>query len=84
MCDHEFRILKNRMLPFQCTCDWPERVTEIHGNITNLHNYPGENDFNYRSLGEVLLSKIIPRVNENSLGTGNEAELWKPTMPSSL
>ena len=38
-------------------CDWPERVTEVHSNIINLHNRTGENDFNHSSLGEMLISR---------------------------
>ena len=31
-------------------CDWPQRVTEVQDSITYLHNCPGENDSNHRSL----------------------------------
>ena len=38
-------------------CDCPERVIEVHCNITNLHNCSGENDFYHKSLEEVLISR---------------------------
>lgn len=53
--------------------DWPERVTDVHDKITDLHNCPGQIDFNHKGLGEMLISRCIRRYG-NSLGTGNDAE----------
>lgn len=55
--DYEFWILKNRILLSKASCDCPERVTDVHDDITYLHKCPGENDFNHRNLGEILISK---------------------------
>lgn len=41
----------------KASCDCPERVTEVHDDITYLRNCPGENDFNHRNLVEILISK---------------------------
>ena len=50
-------FLKTGFCLSNAPCDWPERVTEVHSNIINLHNCTGENDFNHSSLGEMLISR---------------------------
>lgn len=55
--DHKFRILTTGCSLPNTPRDWPERVTAVHDNITNLHTCPGENDFNHKSLGKRLISR---------------------------
>lgn len=43
--------------PCNAPCDWSERVSEVHENITYLHNCPKGNDFNHKSQGEMLISR---------------------------
>ena len=47
------------MLFSNAPCEEPEGVTIVQDNIANLHNSFGENDFNHKSLGEMLIADDV-------------------------